>query len=399
MALQSSQAAAQALTGFNMINAKVSDMKPMTLLAVGAAPPACTATSEGGMTLQSPKAGADKEVNVCANSTEGVYAWGSVGGGGVKVYVFGKDALPVCDPAQNLGAQVLISYGGNTSEVNTCMVEGRKGYWSMVDGSLLKALARGAEDTVGMARGRYDLMGDATATIDNLYFKQPTTFVAHVTGDRAPIVLVKAVHLYADFAVQGARLETMLYCSAGARKLSLSLNNVSPRKGFKQALEVAKSNTSNSFVLTAGSYQVDTDVLTTVSTQRYIDGAVEFVGNSTDGKKVLLPLNFYVRKGSTLTTKGITGFGLTVDPCAGKPCKNGGVIVGNYAAFVTALSSANSGDKFLLICTKVKCCVISGKRLTMALGVEVDLQFVDVKDNSVSRRCLLCALHALFCRG
>ena len=90
MALQSSQAAAQALTGFNMINAKVSDMKPMTLLAIGAAPPACNATSEGGMTLQSPKAGADKEVNVCANSTKGVYAWGSVGGGGVKVYVFGR---------------------------------------------------------------------------------------------------------------------------------------------------------------------------------------------------------------------------------------------------------------------------------------------------------------------
>jgi len=33
-------------------------------------------------------------------------------------------------------------------------------------------------------------------------------------------------------------------------------------------------------LLTAGRYQVDKDVLTTVSAQLYIDGAVEFVGSS-----------------------------------------------------------------------------------------------------------------------
>ena len=46
------------------------------------------------MTLQSPKAGADKEVNVCANSTEGVYAWGSVGGGPDDVWYRGIHSPP-----------------------------------------------------------------------------------------------------------------------------------------------------------------------------------------------------------------------------------------------------------------------------------------------------------------
>ena len=43
------------------------------------------------------------------------------------------------------------------------------------------------------------------------------------------------------------------------------------------------------------------------------------------------------------------------------------------AAFVTALSSASSGDKLSLICNKAKHCVVSGKRLSVPKNVEVNL--------------------------
>ena len=94
------------------------------------------------------------------------------------------------------------------------------------------------------------------------------------------------------------------------------------------------------------------------------------------------------------------------DACAASPCaKVANTVCVRHAtkapyylcsfrtsvAFVTALRSVKSGDKLSLICTKAKRCVVSGERLVVPKNVEVNLQYVDVKDYLVSRRCLLYA--------